>query len=190
MLSTPWIFANWFAGGLTVTGARDSSRASRSGGATKIAVSLIGDGFGVPEAAVSAGLVPRDGDLIRFALLVGCEIDGRNDRLAFQRQGHARRRLEADAIAGHHQAADARRHRLRQHDRVRGSAADRIHAVLEREEAGQRRVVAPVVGFVLHTELLDLFHDGRIGGRERHRDRENGACNHVPSIVHDRIQST
>ena len=31
-------------------GARDSSRASRSGGATKITVSLIGEGFGVPES--------------------------------------------------------------------------------------------------------------------------------------------
>ena len=36
--------------GATV-GARDSSRASRSGGATKITVSLIGDGFGVPCVA-------------------------------------------------------------------------------------------------------------------------------------------
>ena len=49
-LSTPWTLANWFGCALAMTGARDSSRASRSGGATKITVSLIGEGFGVPEA--------------------------------------------------------------------------------------------------------------------------------------------
>ena len=46
------------------SGARDSSRASRSGGATKITVSLIGDGFGVPEGAESLAAAPRDGGLI------------------------------------------------------------------------------------------------------------------------------
>ena len=46
-----------------MTGARDSSRASRSGGATKITVSLIGEGFGVPEAGVSAA-APRAGGRI------------------------------------------------------------------------------------------------------------------------------
>ena len=44
-------------------GARDSSRASRSGGATKITVSLIGEGFRVPEAGVSTA-APRAGGLI------------------------------------------------------------------------------------------------------------------------------
>ena len=48
---------------LATTGARDSSRASRSGGATKITVSLIGDGFGVPAAA-SLAAAPRAGGLI------------------------------------------------------------------------------------------------------------------------------
>jgi hypothetical protein len=42
--------ANWFDCALAMTGARDSRRASRSGGATKITVSLIGEGFGVPVA--------------------------------------------------------------------------------------------------------------------------------------------
>ena len=46
-----------------MTGARDSSRASRSGGATKITVSLIGEGFREPEAGVSAA-APRAGGLI------------------------------------------------------------------------------------------------------------------------------
>src|ERR1700687_797656 len=46
------------------TGARDSSRASRSGGATKITVSLIGDGFGGPEGAESLTAAPRAGGLI------------------------------------------------------------------------------------------------------------------------------
>ncbi len=45
-------------------GARNSSRASRSGGATKITVSLIGDGFGVPEEAGIGRAAPRDGGLI------------------------------------------------------------------------------------------------------------------------------
>ena len=42
-----------------MNGARDSSRASRSGGATKITVSLIGEGFGVPEAGASGGGAAR-----------------------------------------------------------------------------------------------------------------------------------
>jgi len=37
------------ARGAATSGARDSSRASRSGGVTKITVSLIGEGFGVPD---------------------------------------------------------------------------------------------------------------------------------------------
>ena len=45
-------------------GARNSRRASRSGGATKITVSLIGEGFGVPEEAASVAAAPRDGGLI------------------------------------------------------------------------------------------------------------------------------
>ena len=52
-MSTPWTLANWFGCALAMMGARDSSRASRSGGATKITVSLIGEGFGVPEEALS-----------------------------------------------------------------------------------------------------------------------------------------
>ena len=44
-------------------GVRDSSRASRSGGATKITVSLIGEGFGVPDGAGSAA-APRAGGRI------------------------------------------------------------------------------------------------------------------------------
>ena len=39
--------------GTETIGARNSSRASRSGGATKITVSLIGEGFGVPDCAGS-----------------------------------------------------------------------------------------------------------------------------------------
>ena len=46
-----------------MTGARDSRRASRSGGATKITVSLIGEGFGVPEA--SRGLICGSGPCLR-----------------------------------------------------------------------------------------------------------------------------
>ena len=66
-LSKPWTLANWFGWTLATTGARDSSRASRSGGATKITVSLIGDGFGVPgaaspAAAPRAGVPDRSGD--------------------------------------------------------------------------------------------------------------------------------
>jgi len=55
--------AKRFGAGLAVIGARDSRRASRSGGATKITVSLIGDGFGVavPPSDVAA---PRAGGLI------------------------------------------------------------------------------------------------------------------------------
>ena len=45
-----------------MSGARDSSRASRSGGATKITVSLIGEGFGVPAGASAAA--PRPGGRI------------------------------------------------------------------------------------------------------------------------------
>ena len=59
-MSKPWTLANWFGWTLATTGARDSSRASRSGGATKITVSLIGDGFGVPGAA-SPAAAPRAG---------------------------------------------------------------------------------------------------------------------------------
>ena len=62
-LSKPWTLANWFGWTLATTGARDSSRASRSGGATKITVSLIGDGFGVPGAA-SLAAAPRAGGRI------------------------------------------------------------------------------------------------------------------------------
>ena len=60
-LSTPWTLANWLGCGWATIGARDSSRASRSGGATKITVSLIGDGFGVPEEVDSVAAPPRDG---------------------------------------------------------------------------------------------------------------------------------
>ena len=59
----PWTLANWLGWMAGVIGARDSSRASRSGGATKITVSLIGDGLGVPEGESLAAL-PRAGGLI------------------------------------------------------------------------------------------------------------------------------
>ena len=58
-LSKPWTLANWFGWTLATTGARDSSRASRSGGATKITVSLIGDGFGVPERRIAGRSAAR-----------------------------------------------------------------------------------------------------------------------------------
>ncbi len=63
-LSTPWTLANWLDGRAAITGARDSSRASRSGGATKITVSLIGEGLGVAEEVASVAAAPRDGGLI------------------------------------------------------------------------------------------------------------------------------
>jgi hypothetical protein len=55
-------------GGLAATGVRDSSRASRSGGATKITVSLIGEGFGVPMvvsfgAGAACGRLDRSRDI-------------------------------------------------------------------------------------------------------------------------------
>ena len=62
-MSKPWPLANWFGCGLALIGVRDSSRASRSGGATKMTVSLIGDGFGVPDGAGSVA-APRAGGRI------------------------------------------------------------------------------------------------------------------------------
>jgi hypothetical protein len=48
---------------LALIGVRDSSRASRSGGAAKMTVSLIGDGFGVPDGVESIA-APRAGERI------------------------------------------------------------------------------------------------------------------------------
>ncbi|WP_445488229.1 hypothetical protein [Rhodopseudomonas sp. RCAM05734] len=58
----PWILANLLGCGLAIAGVRDSSRASRSGGATKVTVSLIGEGFGTPDGLLS--LMPRACGLI------------------------------------------------------------------------------------------------------------------------------
>jgi hypothetical protein len=60
-LSNPPALANWLGGGPATISVRDSRRASRSGGATKITVSLIGEGFGVPWLAAAPSEVPRCG---------------------------------------------------------------------------------------------------------------------------------
>ena len=63
-LSTPASLVAWFGCTFASTGLRDSSRASRSGGAVKITVSLIGDGFGVAGAADGSIAGPRAGGRI------------------------------------------------------------------------------------------------------------------------------
>ena len=81
----------------------------------------------------------------------------------------ARLRLESNALAVQDEPSRRRRRRLRQHDVVRGCAADGIDSRLEREQPGQPDVLPAVVRLVLGSPFLDLLTMRR--RRERRRRR-------------------
>ena len=63
-----------------LSGVRDSSRASRSGGGTRMMVSLIGEGFGVVCGAMIAGAPARGAGLIEPVGVVSGRVESAEER--------------------------------------------------------------------------------------------------------------